>query len=291
MMSRKISIGTLSKETNIPVSTIRTWEARYGVPSASGRTKGNHRLYDVDVVEHLKLINQALEVNTRASEVVPLPIEELRKIGCKTCEDGENSEVCQWLQLVHDLDERGLHSSWQRSLSTLGLEQFIIQRMIPFVKLIGEEWGRGNVHVFEEHFATEKIVDFLTSVWRSINKHNQGEKVILAGLPHETHTIGLHFAACFLVVQGYDVMFLGTNTPREEVVQCANKIKSKIVVFSISATYKQDKATEYLTELQKDLPPFHRIIVGGQGAPQCSLQIIHCTDLTEMVGLINQPTF
>ena len=119
MASRRISIGTLSKETDIPVSTIRTWESRYGVPAASGRTKGNHRLYDVEVVEHLKLINQALQVNTRASEVVPLSIEELRKICCFVCGEVKDSEICAWLEYVRDLDEGALHSAWQ-SLNLLG---------------------------------------------------------------------------------------------------------------------------------------------------------------------------
>ena len=289
MTSRKISIGTLSKETDIPVSTIRTWESRYGVPEASGRTKGNHRLYDVDVIEHLRLINQALQINTRASEVVPLPLEELKKICCNHCDDDENAEVCLWLQHVHELDERALHSSWQKSLNTLGLEQFILQRMIPFVQLVGEEWNRGNVHVFEEHFATEKMLEFLSSVWRSINKHNQGEKVVLAGLPQEAHTLGLHFAACFLVLQGYDIVFLGVNTPREEIVRCFDRTGAQTVVFSISATYSSEKSRDYLMGLQQNISPQHRIIVGGAGAPKNMFRTTHCPKLSDLIFLLNQP--
>lgn len=291
MTSRQISIGTLSKETDIPVSTIRTWESRYGVPEASGRTKGNHRLYDVDVIEHLQLINQALQVNTRASEVVPLPIEELRRICCSICGGSKDSEICVWLQYVQDLDERALHSAWQRSLNTLGLEQFILERMVPFVQLVGEEWSRGSMHVFEEHFATEKILEFISGIWHSINKHNQGEKVILAALPKELHTLGLHFVACFLVLQGYRVIFLGTNTPKEEVVRCSKKMNIETLVFSISSTYEQEEAKKYLLGLQADIPHFHKIIVGGQGAPQCSFRIMYCSDLSELIFLLNQPMF
>ena len=290
MALRQISIGTLSKETEIPVSTIRTWENRYGVPKASGRTKGNHRLYDVDVIEHLKLINQALQINTRASEIVPLSLEELNEICCPLGFDGEESEICAWLQLVHDLDEQALHSALQRSVSILGLEQFILQRVIPFVELLGNEWRNGTLQIFEEHFATINLIDFLSGLWHSINKFNRGEKVILAGLPNEKHTLGLHFTACFLALHGYSVIFLGANTPYKEVVHCYHRIKAEILVFSISVTYDMGEALEYLLALQEDISPSHKIIIGGRGAPKTLPRMMNCLALSDLIFLLNRPT-
>ena len=161
--------------------------------------------------------------------------------------------------------------------------------MIPFVDLIGEEWRKGSMHVFEEHFVTEKILEFLSGVWYSINKHNVGEKIILASLPKETHILGLHFVACFLVLQGYKVIFLGTNLPKEEIARCADKTGAETLIFSISSTYDQEKAKEYLLELQEEISDFHRIIIGGKGAPKSLFPMLHCSDLSELIFLLNSP--
>ena len=74
--SASITIGTLSRATGIPISTIRTWERRYGFPVPI-RTQGNQRKYEVTAIEHLKLINSALERGMRAGQVVPLSLAEL----------------------------------------------------------------------------------------------------------------------------------------------------------------------------------------------------------------------
>jgi DICT domain-containing protein len=47
---RSLSIGDLAARTGVPVGTLRTWEARYGVPAPT-REGGGHRRYDDADVE------------------------------------------------------------------------------------------------------------------------------------------------------------------------------------------------------------------------------------------------
>ena len=175
-------------------------------------------------------------------------------------------------------------------MSILGLEQFILQRVIPFVELLGNEWRNGTLQIFEEHFATINLIDFLSGLWHSINKFNRGEKVILAGLPNEKHTLGLHFTACFLAIHGYSVIFLGENTPYKEVVHCYKRIKAEVMVFSISATYDMGEALEYLLALQENISLSHKIIIGGRGAPKTLPRIMNCSALSDLIFLLNRPT-
>ena len=44
-----LTIGALSRATQIPPATLRTWERRYGVPKASRKPSG-HRLYPLEAV-------------------------------------------------------------------------------------------------------------------------------------------------------------------------------------------------------------------------------------------------
>ena len=74
-----MSIGALSKATGIPTNTLRTWERRYGFPTAI-RTASGHRLYDASLVGHLTLILQALDRGHRPAQVLPLDLDDLRSI-------------------------------------------------------------------------------------------------------------------------------------------------------------------------------------------------------------------
>lgn len=52
-MTRRI--GTLARETGVDVATIRAWERRYGVPTAT-RTRGGHRVYGPDAAAQIRQI-------------------------------------------------------------------------------------------------------------------------------------------------------------------------------------------------------------------------------------------
>ena len=83
-MASELTIGKLSKATDVPTSTIRYYERR-GLLSPGNRSEGNYRLYDSDAVERLRFI--------RAAQATGFTLEDVEKlltlrIGPKThCED------------------------------------------------------------------------------------------------------------------------------------------------------------------------------------------------------------
>ncbi len=58
--TKLLSIGAISRETGIHVSTIRMWEARYGALTPV-RTEGGARRYSSTDLERLRLIKQLLD--------------------------------------------------------------------------------------------------------------------------------------------------------------------------------------------------------------------------------------
>ena len=79
MKEKTISIGAVSTATGIPISTLRTWERRYGFPMAE-RSEGGQRLYNVDIIRHLRLVNDALKQGFRPKQVMTMPLEELQNL-------------------------------------------------------------------------------------------------------------------------------------------------------------------------------------------------------------------
>jgi hypothetical protein len=74
-----LTIGALSRATGMPVETLRTWEQRYGFPSAARKPSGL-RVYPVGVVSRLRRMADALARGHRAGEVVPASDEDLVRL-------------------------------------------------------------------------------------------------------------------------------------------------------------------------------------------------------------------
>lgn len=74
--TKLLSIGAISRETGIHVSTIRMWEARYGALTPV-RTEGGARRYSSTDLERLRLIKQLLDRGHKPSALASLSLDQL----------------------------------------------------------------------------------------------------------------------------------------------------------------------------------------------------------------------
>lgn len=262
-----ISIGAVSSACGIPISTIRTWERRYGFPSPD-RTPGNQRLYNPNVIEQLKLIQLALDHGHRPGQVVPLTMEKLQNIVGKSSTTPKapvNNQIQRWIEAARQLDGSFLEAAFQQSSKRLGIERFLVERVSPFLYAIGEAWTMGKLQIFHEHFASERLHDFLTSIWRPLSNHSSGPYVICATLPGEKHYLGLHMATTIAALHGYQILFLGPKTPLEEITSCAAQVNASAVLISVSVTSEVRRSDKMLRDLLSLLPRHIDIVVGGGG--------------------------
>ena len=278
---RKISIGKLSEATNIPIPTLRTWERRYNFP-VSERTEGNHRLYDVSLIPHLRLVVETLAKGHRAKQVLGLTVKELQTLIGATkqpdikTESPENSSDLDalfevWLADVKALNSKACLAHFRLGLSQFGLKRFVLERIIPFVSKIGCAWHDGELQIFQEHFATRLIGQFIEEHWQLINASNSGPTIILSSHPLEKHTLGFHLVASILVLEGYTVVLLGNNTPIHEIVACAEQTKALAIALTFSITMDATDVEHFLQSLSDYISRKARhqpaLIVGGSGVP------------------------
>ncbi len=284
----KISIGKLSEATKIPIPTLRTWERRYSFP-VSERTDGNHRLYDIELIAQLQLVRQALEAGHRARQVVGLSLADLEMMlgvesalpasivdcGSDPVLEAEDKLFAQWLDDVRALNSKACLGHFRLALSQLGLKAFVVQRIVPFLRLLGCAWEEGEVQVFQEHFGTRLITQFLEEHWQLINSGNTGATIIVTAHPLERHTLGLHLVACMLVMSGYSVVMLGNNTPVEEITACAVQTQAMAIAMTFSITMSMDDSMLFLQALEGHLNQSPRagdtfLVLGGAGTPHNS---------------------
>jgi methylmalonyl-CoA mutase cobalamin-binding subunit len=269
-----LSIGALANATGVPVDTLRTWERRYGVPAPINRTGGSHRRYAAETVGHVRLIVRALELGHRASSVVGLRADELRGLlgaaALDTPSPSTGSDrriVARWLEHTRAMDGDSLLGDFQRALAEMPALEFLSRRMGPYLRAMGEAWAEGELRVSQEHFASERVREFLNTQWRGLAAAATGARaaVVFATPPGEEHTLGLNMAAWVVALAGVRVVFLGADTPMSELAFAVERYRARGAVLSVAAGYAGDLRAQ-LAELAALLPAGVSVVAGGDGS-------------------------
>ena len=274
MAKPMITIGALSRGSGVPIDTIRTWERRYRFP-APERTEAGQRLYPASAIDAVREARAAIESGLRPAQVfgptstsaasgVPTP---LGPTSSTSAQSHGTWSPDHWLGFVRALDstslDHALHVDWNR----FGALQFLQMRAAPFVRAVGEAWAAGTLGVYHEHFASDRLVEFLSDQWRRINQAASGPLLVASTLPTELHGVGLHMAAVAAAGAGCRILFLGTDTPVSEIAQAALQADAHGVLLSASAVLGTTTVTNQLRTLRRTLPPHVAIACGGVGAP------------------------
>ena len=278
-MENFISIGELARLTGITTHTLRVWEKRYGTPR-SQRLPSGHRRYPKEDVPRLRAIAKALESGYRASKVVSGTLEELHGLmglkplmdtSLKSLEENLNSSnellIERWVKAIHEFDDDCLIQSFYEQWNKHGPLKFITDYIVPLIKRVGMGWESGELTIPHEHFATECIDSFLTSKWRQLNSRKDGWKILMATLPGETHNLGLLMCAVVASLSGAKIIYLGLDTPLEDIIATANKFEPKLLCLSISASEKLIGPEDCLLSIRAKLKNTVKMITGGKGTP------------------------
>lgn len=184
------------------------------------------------------------------------------------------------------LDGDALRAGFQSTLAGVGLMPFLQGHVVPFLDEVGRAWRDGSLRIYEEHFASERLAEFLAATWRRMSDVAQGPTVVCGVLPDEGHAMGLHMAACVLALHGRRVVFLGRSAPVDELLDCVNASQATALLLSLSASTEWSMATRALRELRSSLPREVALVCGGAGAPRGLHNMIRRTDLAELEAWI-----
>lgn len=282
-----LTIGGLSRATGIAVETLRTWERRYDFPQPV-RTPSGHRRYTLDTVERLKLVQQALSRGHRVSAVLSCPPEQLEALLRVDGQGPENvgrapqraparapapertalpheptARVERWVELVKGFEGEALDRDLEQAWQSFGARVFVLELSVGFLRSIGERWIEGDVSIAHEHFASERLRDFLSRQWRPLSNQSGGPRVVCAALTGEHHTLPLHLAAVLLALEGIRPVLLGADTPELEVARAALSFDARAVMIGVSKAADSRQLYDQLVTLRGELPDTTPIMVGG----------------------------
>lgn len=129
---------------------------------------------------------------------------------------------------------------------------------------IGYLWENDRASVAKEHQAT-KITESLLSLTyeKIIETEKIGKKVVITCIDKEFHEIGARIVSDFFELNGWTSIYLGSNTPQNDIIKMIEEEQPDIV--GISNTFYINVARLIkLSEKIRENFPQQEIIVGGQ---------------------------
>ena len=128
---------------------------------------------------------------------------------------------------------------------------------------IGDLWHRGDLNISTEHRATQIAFRLLARVKNSYPDGNKtGLSAIVSGVAGDTHLGGALIFADLLRFDGWNVDFLGTDTPSDAILEIVKSNEPDLLCLSVTLPDQVDAAEETV-RIVKSTVPSTAIIVGG----------------------------
>ena len=96
----------------------------------------------------------------------------------------------------------------------------------------------------------------------------------MATLPGETQSLGLLMATVVASLSGGKIIYLGIDTPLEDIISTAKDQKPKLICFSISCILNPLDTEEKILRITTELKNKVAIVCGGKGTPK-NLPTVH----------------
>lgn len=239
----KYTIKNVSAQTGILPVTLRAWERRYQVLSP-GRSGNRYRLYsdrDVAVLRWLKSrVQNGISISAAVGELHQSTINgiwpEAVPTGILQETKRTNTPPVKYArrlyQLLINYDESGASELIREILANFDLRTITIEIFTPCLVEIGEAWNRGEIRITTEHFASAYIRGKLLALLQAYPVKRNVPFIVIAGAPTEEHEIGALMMAVLLRSEGFQVEFLGTDIPLDDLVYHARYEKPDMIVLT-----------------------------------------------------------
>ncbi|MCB9791716.1 MAG: MerR family transcriptional regulator [Alphaproteobacteria bacterium] len=262
-------IKTISELTGIPKSTLLAWERRYEVVTPE-RAENGYREYTDRDLAMLRELKRLVDAGYKVSEAitllrVPEPQEPPQAPAVEAAPQRVQDELIQAL-LAFD---RGRASALMDTLVFWSFTQLIDDLFFPVLNAIGDGWERGDVSVVQEHFASDFIKGWMSTMLLRLGCGPQdGPHVVCAGYPEEAHELGLLGLSIKLAMHGWRVTHLGANVPLGSLSHFVRTQSPLMVCVSAIHPVGLSELRRYAENLSQVGAPRTRVVIGGGGLPE-----------------------
>jgi len=138
-----------------------------------------------------------------------------------------------------------------------------IHLILPAQQEIGTRWHDGELNIPQEHAATQIALAEMGRLRPLLRRKTAlNKRVVVSSVQGDPHAIGGRMVSDFMHMEGWDVDFLGADTPSVELVKFVLERKPVIVGLSLTLESLITPAKLAVEQLRKAAPGV-KIIVGG----------------------------
>jgi MerR family transcriptional regulator, light-induced transcriptional regulator len=267
------TIQQVADITGLSKQVIRKWEERYGIIKPE-RMENGYRIYskkDVQTLIKTKSLSEQGHTLKQAAFLVQ-DMEEVPEISIVQenpvhRDEQLNEYVLQLLEKGWHCDEIELNLILKQAYHHVGLERFITNIVVPFLKEVGKKWENHEWDEFQESVSSLVVRDFLVQLRRNHPYRENAPFVLGACLPNEQHEVPLHLILVQFMLEGWKTQLIGTSPAPGAIESLVHKLKPNVVLLSVTTAIPFEKdpgmleRLDQFAESQKDISFY----LGGQG--------------------------
>lgn len=146
-----------------------------------------------------------------------------------------------------------------------GLERLYLALIQPVMYEIGRLWEADEISTAEEHLATSLVSRILASLYGHLDvPAPERGRAVVSCAPNEFHELGGRMLADLLEREGWDVLFLGANTPPDQLLAFLRKHQPSFLALSLTMPFGLQDAADCIAALRRDeLLKDLKVLVGG----------------------------
>jgi len=240
----------------VSISTLRSWERRYGL-RPNGRSRGGHRRYNAPDIARLQRLQRLVELGVSTAEaaaavmdvpvLTPSPGGGRPRGGARTRGDG----AADRLRAAADALDVGAATRIARTmLRAHGVVTAWTEGFVPALQAAGTHWERTGNGVECEHLLADAIQNALTR-YTLDSRQAHPARVVLAATDSEAHVLPLHAVAAALAERGIAGTVVG-SLPSADLLAAADRLAPQAAV--LWARSKDTADTAALAQLDRRVP-------------------------------------
>ena len=261
------TIKDIEKMSGIKAHTIRMWERRYGMVIPK-RTDTNIRYYSDEDLKDLLNISILNKNGMKISKIAELDkIEIGDKVGTLLDNSQKYEHVIDSMLIsMLEIDEYALDNSFNKALAEYGFEKLIEDIIFPLLERIGLLWQTNAITPAHERFLTNILRhNFIVAIEKEVPlKKNESNKIIFFLPEGELHEFGLLFYSYIARERGYEVVYLGTSIPLQDLKEVQRVTQAKAFFSAHVTAIDKHELEDMFVYFRKTFPNLPFYITGLQ---------------------------
>lgn len=140
-----------------------------------------------------------------------------------------------------------------------------ITKVLLYAQLeVGHLWHLDQVTIAEEHLVTSTTQRTMAVIAdRTARAPDRGKTAVCAAVASNPHEIGIRAIAYLLEMDGWRVVFLGPDVPRNDLPAAVHFFDADIALLSMALSSQLSRLQESITAIRQSCGERIRIMVGG----------------------------